>query len=71
MTLDALIVLAGIVLSSSLIAVLITFWPSARLQPPLCLKMRPDPECTPSCLRTCHVSGAMAALTAGHGSHSS
>ena len=69
MTLDFLIVVSGIVLSASLIAILMAFWPSPRSRHLLCLKAQRDTECERSCIRTCHLATLSSASSTGASSH--
>lgn len=63
MTLYSLVAGGGIVISLSLLAVLVSLWPSRRRTgPAICLKACKDAECTPACLRTCHLQGVSTSL---------
>ena len=57
MTLYDLVVIGGLFTSTTLLAILAALWPaSARKDHVLCLKEAIDEECTPCCLRTCHLA---------------
>jgi hypothetical protein len=56
MTLDLLIVVSGIVLSSTLVAILTALWPSPRRTHTLCLKARRDADCAATCIRACQLA---------------
>jgi hypothetical protein len=60
MTLDALVVTAGVVLSFSSLGVLASLW-GFRRRRALCLKASRDAACERACLRTCHLPDLTAA----------
>jgi hypothetical protein len=57
-TLHDVIVCGGLVVSTSLLAVLASFWPVAKKDLVICFKAQIDEECTPACQRTCHLKAA-------------
>jgi hypothetical protein len=55
MTLYELIVGSGVLLSSILLGVLAAYWPFQRKDHVLCFKQTADEECSPRCLKDCHL----------------
>ena len=55
MTLYELVVAGGVVLSPLLLGVLAAYWPFERKVRVICLKQQMDEECTPRCLKDCHL----------------
>jgi hypothetical protein len=55
MMLYDVVVLGGLTSSALLLAILAALWPGERKEHVLCFKAVQDEECTPVCLRTCHL----------------
>jgi hypothetical protein len=58
MTLYDVVVIGGLTSSTLLLAILASLWAFERKEHVLCFKTMQDEECTPVCLRTCHLKAA-------------